>query len=311
MIPAKPRRRLPPRTPLSVTTRQRTRSLYNKAGFAAILGNENGVIDVPGMPGYVYIREYLGVDTVGDSTYDRAKAVLAGFAGSSGYAVYNGSPVWVDFSPRRQLGILGTDAVGYQQGGGSMTIHNPSNPRIHAYDSTQSYIPLLTKPIATTTTPSLTVHTWPLLWLDIHGTFHHFPGGATDLTAHVPGTADFVNLVLVVMNTDNTTSAYHSTEQHELVPLVVADVQECFDQANAESLPAGLFKMYNGQTTILGEDVFSDIRMRINHPTPHTLPSLPNPVTMNVTLDAGRQLNYHFDCTVTGTFTVNGVLNVL
>jgi len=297
--------------PITTETRRITRRLYGQEEFQAILGNEDGVIDVPGIRGKRYVRQFLGVDSDGNTTYDKAKVAWSGYAGSSGYGVRNGSPVIVSYTSRGELGIKGTDEIGYTQGGGSMTVFNPSDPRIYGYSSTQAYTPLLAKPVGTDTTASMYVHVWPFLWINRHGAFHAFPGAAIDLTAHVPATADHVNLCLIVLNTDDTLSAYSSTQKLNLEVLGTTDVQECLDAANAESIPCGLFKLYNGMTTILGSDIYADIRLRVNHPTPATLPSLPNPVIMNVTLDAGRQLNYHFDCTVTGTMTVNGVLNVL
>ena len=295
------------RRPITAESRRITRRLYGQEEFQAILGNEDGVIDVPSIKGKRYVRQFLGVDSDGNTTYDKAKVAWSGYAGSSGYGVWNGSPVIVSYTSRGELGIKGTDEIGYTQGGGSMTVFNPSDPRIYGYSSTQAYIPLLAKPVGTDTTASMNVHVWPFLWIDIHGTPHSFEGAAIDLTAHVPATANNINLCLIVLNTDDTLSAYSSTQKLNLEVLGIADVKECLvDQANAESIPCGLFKMYNGQTTILGSDIYADIRLRINHPTPATLPSLPNPVIMNVTIEAGRECFWH-----AGLFITTGSLFIL
>lgn len=221
---------------------------------SAIVGDENGNIYDPYLPGYVLVR------TVYANGYGKAFPVL-GPAGTS-IQLNPGTRVKLGQTDDNKLQIVGYDIVGGTIDGVNLLSPNVPSLSSGGFIGQQSIITALVTPQAI---PDLTVSI--KAWVIVsRGLYYEFPGLANlDLSGSVPSAGNNCYAVIFIDNDFVSTRITSSTPRSIAdLPLAAADIQECVSAAPITSTPLAAIRLYGGQTTIQNSDIAHDLRQMIN-----------------------------------------------
>lgn len=222
----------------------------------AIIGDENGVINDPYIPGDVRVRP-LTQNGYGKSFRAR---------GPSGTSVQLkvGTPVKLREVDGRAE-IVGYDVPAAVISGVDILGANTPKPDQGGFVGQQSIITALVMPQAV---PDMTVSV--KAWLSATGgVYTEFPGnGSLNFTSPTDyrASAGKNRYAVVFMNEDFVTLSIAASTERLLsdTPLGKADVQECMTAAPINAVPLAVVRLYGGQTTILNSDIVNDLRQMIN-----------------------------------------------
>jgi len=283
--------------------RQLQRRAYNRA---AVIGDETGTV-YAGL-GKIWVRFRAGTDEYGTVTYTPAVKVNRGDAN---YIDKANAPVRIIYDENDELTVKGIDNKEYRNAGIDSAIVN--------YGSKSSRWFLLKyatraacRPVGNATDTSTLVSVRGMTYVDNYGDIHDLPETARqadkiDLASYIPA-AGYHRIVCVFARTiANTYQVTGSTAQLETSALDLTDFQECFDQADAETIPLGAFKLHNAQTTIDIRDFAEDLRQFVN--MPQRL-GFPDPVDKQQIVRSGQTQFIGGTLTVTDTLIVEGTVTV-
>lgn len=248
------------------SARQQLNRSVGKPVFRAILGNRSGQIYVPNQKGYVFVREILGVNADGSPSYSEAFPVLD--SNGTNYVTYIGAPVkCVWDNDENDYTVSGNDRQALINAGVNPSVNNANSLYLQDVDLSKATI-FKSTPIATVNTDTMKVSVYSIIYIDAKGERHYFRSGKVDLTSHVPSSG-LHRLALIWLNTDNTLGVSVSTPKAELLPLTVSDdLDECLSNPpSPRAIPNAAYRLYGGQTTVVGSDVWIDIRQWINAPS--------------------------------------------
>ena len=222
---------------------------------SAVIGDENGNIYHPYLPGHVWVRTVYA-----NNTYGKAFAVL----GPAGTAVQlnPGTRVKLAQTDENKLKVDTLDIVGGTIDG--TDLYTPNVPTLNSggFVGQQSIITALVIPQAI---PDLTVSikAWVVITRAI---YFEFPGvSSLDLSGSVPSSGNNCYAVIFIDNDFATIRITSSTPRSIAdLPLSAADIQECLSAAPVTSTPLAAIYLYGGQTTILNTNIVHDLRQMIN-----------------------------------------------
>lgn len=244
--------------------------------ISAIIGDENGAIWDPYIPGNVLVRVIYA------NGYGMPFSVQ-GPAGSS-VQLNPGTRVKLAQTDDNKLKIDTLDVVGGSIDGANLFAPNVPTLGSGTFIGQQSIITALVTPQFV---PDLTViiKSWPII---ANNTYYEFPGyPGFDLSASVPSTGDNCFAVVFIDNDYATPSVTSSTPRSIAdLPLGAADIQECLTAAPTTSIPLAAVRLYGDQTQILNSDIIHDLRQMINI-TSTVASTLPVNVTVRVVTAAG------------------------
>lgn len=220
----------------------------------AILGDENGVIIHPYIPGDIWVRPLFA------NGYGKAFRAR-GPIGTS-IKMTPGTPVKLQVIDNR-LQVVNLDVAAAAVSNVDMLAANTSKPNSGGFIGQQSIVTLLVIP---SSPPSLIIYVKS--WSPIQGGIaYDFPGSSIDLTSLVPSAGNMRYVMIFLKSDYATLEAIGSTARGQTdVPLGLADRQECINGRSTGSTPIWAIKLIGGQTSIQQSDIDSgvDERQSIN-----------------------------------------------
>lgn len=293
--------------------RLRTAIMRNKGELECILGNSAGQV-YAGKSRY-WVRYPTGVDESGVTKYSKALPIR--YAGEGAIPERKNVEVLVRIDYDNVLSVYRVHPNYYDRANIDSRTYNPI-ARSSPFMRLKNVVRWLTRPPgsdAGTPSTKITRRENPV-FVDNYLDLSSDPG--TILAASKPDLASFVPdvgyhcVVCVFYDTLNQEHfAAASTAQLMTVALDSTDDDECFAQLeHNEYVPLLSLVLADAQGTIDINDYRHDLRQLVNAPRVY---GVPNPIAADkaVIVRSTHQLNYHFDCTVLGTMTVLGTLNVI
>jgi hypothetical protein len=256
-----------------VASMRRRRNTIQQQYRQAYLGSEGNVIDVPGRTGFVYVRYPGGVDENGYARFQQATIVRSAIGAA--YLPNIGATV-----------VIGNDADGFDavitgawaqaiQSGITPAITNPLR-REARYTTTDSYIPLMSYPVATGSSDStlVTVREW--IYSDDNGNYTRYQGtqleaDKVDLSSYVPAAGEH-RYVVIWLDTWLEAQGFTpevvtaSIAQAVTIALDDTDLEECYDDRPPDAVPIKAYRLADNQTTIRQTALDVDLRQMINTP---------------------------------------------
>lgn len=246
--------------------RARANGALEQQSRRGFLGDGNGRINVAGRKGYVYVRYISGSDSNGNATY--GAPVHTRFAMGAVVTPQHGATVYVKKGASGHDEVVEGDWEQAIQAGINPAATNPLNKE-SIYHTTDSYIPLLSLPVATETTASLKVTTQQWLYDNDNGDLVFFNPQYADqlsLASLIPA-AGYHRYIVVWLDTyTNTLSATASTSTSMFTALTTADILECDTTRPADSVPLKAYYLANNPTTLRADYKHVDLRQMINTP---------------------------------------------
>ncbi len=269
------------------------RNVLSKQLRRAILGDENGNVDVPNQTGKVYIRLAQEKDDNGNALYSQAVSVW--HDPQANYVPYAGMGVMVGLDENGELCVMKADRKAILSGGINPRAFNANDPQ-RAFVNPRNLTPAICRPVGTAGNPSTLVTIHPLL-SDHLGDYVQYSGTQTsaskvDLSSYIPSSG---NHLLAIVWLDLGTllpSVTASTAQTITTALDSTDVQECFIARPPDSVPLAGFRLIGGATNITTADLYEDYRMWLNAPDSI---GYENPLLHNTRLQSGWVLPVHGD----------------
>lgn len=242
---------------------------------AAILGDENGVVDVQGTLDKVYVRYAEGVDANGLTVYSQPQIVSAGVEGN--YLTAAGRGVRVGLDDYGELAVMRSDSRDITASGTSIRVLNQARPETKFVSLGQISL-LMTRPVGNASNPSFLVNVQQL-WYDHYNGIQKWRGteiltDKVDLELFVPSAGNQCVVTLFLDTYDNSIQVTASTTQTIDTPIDKTDYDECFIQRNAETIPIGSYVLADAQAFIDSKSIALDMRQLINVPIPLGSPSL-------------------------------------
>ena len=232
----------------------------------ATLGAPDGSLDVPGLPGWVYIS-YTTSEGLSAKVAARFRATIPKLINM---------PVIVSYDEDGELAVVKGDFAGQSAAGYNPLANNVADDNV-SYFIPQARLLTLNCHIISSSAPTMLVTVEPMPYV-LDGTFHFFLGGngdgATpiDLTSSIPGTTGKQCLAALFLKTsDDTIEVKTSTPIDVGDDFSTADIQECVTASSANSIPVWVWRLYNGMTGLTpgniptGDDYF-DFRGIVNIP---------------------------------------------
>lgn len=281
---------------------ERLRSLFKRRigdASLAYLGDSDlpgARVDVPGKPGYVYVRFPSGKAASGYGSRD--SLTIARSAGVA-FPNYPGCPVYVAFKYNNELEVVSAHYAALDRVGINTSVLNPLNQQ-----SRFVYPWQLTYGLANAVATALSNST------KVTVKSHRYYVGNLFQTAETPTADDMINLVSSIpavgfhryaaIWTDAYTNTFivtTSTAQALNVDMDLTDIQELATNRPADAIPYKAFYLANGQTTLRQTSKESDLRQHMA--TPHVW-GFPNILSHIERVWPNRTL-------VTGPYTLSGV----
>lgn len=231
---------------------EETRQLRGRIGRAATDGSGGYTIEVPDMPGWVYVRLVQG------------GVVTETIARNSRVPRLADLPVRLDRTPGGDLYIIGGDLDEQSSFTGDIPINLDSPPHTHRLGFGMEDVvegrriqPGLVHAFTVLGVYGLEVYIEPFHYIT-NGARKFWGGGSIDLTSFLPGSANTWRWVLVGINpATNLPTAVSGTALSLLSPLATADLAAI---AFSDKIPLAGVKLRNGQTAINEERDFADCR---------------------------------------------------
>lgn len=254
------------------------------------LGDTHGAgarVDVPGMPGYVYVHFPNGRDANGNARYSEPTIARSG---NAAYLNYPGAGVYVGYGYDGDLEIKGTQYKAMDQAGINTATLNPLNQQSKfVYDWQLTYG--LASAVGNATSPStlVTVKSFRHYVGDTFQTFETpLAADKIDLAASIPA-ANMQRLAALWLDTyTNAVEVTTSTAQTLSTPLDETDVQELVTDRPPDAMPLKAFRLANAQAAITQSPV-TETSLRQHMATP-ALWGFPNPVDHRERIHQGRQV---------------------
>lgn len=229
--------------------------------FRAILGNEDGRVDVPGQPGNVYIRYQTA------NGFSPAQIVPLR---APSLKKTPGAAVIIERDFDHVMCIKRIDFTGQVSAGTNPTINNIADDNNAYWISQQRIVTLASHPISSAAdSMEVTVQPWSACQLS-DNTFKIFYGEKVDLTSSIPAGAGEWCIACLFLKTDMTIEVVTSTVKTNPDTLGVDDIEECLAGRSTDALPIWAWRLYNGQTGItpgaptVGGDDFWDLRLIVD-----------------------------------------------
>lgn len=227
----------------------------NLSKMMAILGDQPPGSTTPAqlydatIPGNVWILE------VTSNGYSTKKSVRG--PTSSTVAMRAGQPVLLKYDIDGKLAVDKIDFTAVQAAGGNPLQNNASDGQANAFVATSSITTLICTPTAP---PSLNVALFG--WKPvIQGTIYDFPGALIDLSSFVPSAGNHCVAVIFVKPDLATVEVFASTAKSTSDPLtIIGDLQETISQSTSGSTPAWVWRLHDGQASIVDADRLMDLR---------------------------------------------------
>ena len=276
---------------------------------AAILGDENGVVDVLGTTDKVYVRYAEGVDANGLTVYSQPQIVSAGVEGN--YLTAAGRGVRVGLDDYGELAVKRSDVRDVNASGTSIRVLNQARPETKFVSLGQISL-LMTRPVGNASNPSFLVNVQQL-WYDHYNAINKWRGteiltDKIDLEPFVPSAGNQCVVCLFLDTYNNSIQVTASTTQTIDTVIDKTDYDECFAQRNAETIPIGSYVLADDQAFIDSKSIALDMRQLIN--VPETL-GYANPIEYRARLRSGQSLVNAGTLVVNNTFDVLGTLHDL
>ena len=225
--------------------------------FKATLGDADGRVDAPGLPGYVVIRYVQAGGAFSQPVTVRFRAVMKKKPGAA---------VVVSFDDDGELAVLRPDFVGETSAGTQPQGDNPADDNVSYFIQQQRLLTFVCHPVSSAADSMLlAVQTGTVVDLSTD-TFTLFYGSQEDLTSYIPAGAGEWCLACLFWKDDNTIEIFASTPKTNPDDLGIDDINECMAARTEGSLPIWAWRLYNGQTGIAsgapadGGDDFMDLR---------------------------------------------------
>ncbi len=224
--------------------------------YRATLGDANGVINEPGLPGYVRIR-YAQAGQLSQPVAVRFRAVMKKAVGAA---------VIVGFDDDGEIAVLRPDFQAQTSVGTNPQGDNASDENVTKFIEQERLVTFVVTPVSSAS-DSMLLAVQPGTVIDLStDTLTHFAGEQVDLTSFIPGGAGEWCLACLFWKANNTIEIFASTPVTSPDDLGFADINECLALRTAGSLPLWAWRLYNGQTGIAagapanGGDDFLDLR---------------------------------------------------
>lgn len=216
------------------------------------LGDTHGAgsrVDVPGMPGYVYVHFPNGRDATGNARYSEPTIARSG---NAAYQNFPGAGVYVGYGYDGDLEIKGAQYKAMDQAGINTATLNPLNQQSKfVYEWQLTYG--LASSVGNTASPStlVTVKSFRHFVGDTFQTFETpLEADKIDLAASVPA-VDEQRLAALWLDTyTNLIEVTESTAQSIDDPLDATDVQELVADRPPDAMPLKAFRLADGQVSI-------------------------------------------------------------
>lgn len=237
-------------------TIRKARNKLNVQPRQAILGNGSGLIDIPGVTGYQYVRFRQG----------------AGFSnpipvrgGGGNYPVDENAEVWVVPDYDGQLIIRGGNHEGLINQGYNPVSNNALDKR-NNWVYQQQITTLLCTAVGTENTPSLEVAVQPFIYEYPDTILNHFVGGKADFTSLIPSSGQHrVGVVFLNLGT-GALSVAGSTAKADILALAFDDIAEVVADKTAGTMPVWAWRLRGDATNLSAADSFEDLRTLWNIP---------------------------------------------
>lgn len=228
--------------------------LLNLAKMPAILGDQPpgsttaAQLYDPTIPGNVWILE------ITSNGYSTKKSVRG--PTSSTVAMRAGMPVLLKYDIDHKLAVDKIDFTAVQAAGGNPLQNNASDGQANAFVSTSSITTLICTPTAP---PSTNVALFG--WKPVIGrTVYDDPGALIALASFIPAAGLHCVAIVFVMFDFSTVEVFASTAKSTSDPISIADLQEAISQATVGSTAAWVWRLHDGQASIVDADRLMDLR---------------------------------------------------
>lgn len=259
--------------------------------FSALLGDNNGVIYEPGLPGYVRVRQYGANGQLGAPFAVRSRGVVN---------MLPNRPVQLGYDETGRLCIVSADFDGIIAQNASPLIDNPADQNVYAVANQTQIIPLVSSP---TNPASLNVRIVSWIYFDGDSVINQFTGSLVDLSSYVPSSGNH-RLAGLFLKYDKTVEVKTSTTKSTSDPISIDDASECYLARSLGSKCCWFWRLHDSQTSITNADSYLDGRQFIAPDNPAlyaTVQTTDNTVTTlaSIALAEGRMI------------TIKGIVNGL
>jgi hypothetical protein len=233
--------------------RREYRRSTGKEDRVMVLGNGNGVVDVPGYNGtYVYARPLLA------GGFGRAIIVRM----KNPIKKLNGATIWVGYDSTDNFPVItGVNFDMLEIQGVNPALMNPNDDTAHGYVDMRK-VGIFQSHIMAGSTFTVALRAFVYL---ADGRFGVFTGqdAGIDLTSYIPATANYHCYAMLLLKPDNTYEVKTSTSQPEEDRLDNTDLDEALAQASVGSIPAVAWRLAESASALTNDD-HVDLRQWIN-----------------------------------------------
>lgn len=251
----------------------------------------------------VLVRVVLATDSSGNIQYSPAFLVHAG--ANPSYRPSAGYMVQIGLNKSGDLAIIEADTRYLDAVDEDVQASNPRLPNSR-FITPDLWVEGYNTANATANTPSTEVSVAPMRYVTAYNEQYLFAGGAINLETLIP-VSDKHRLALVYLDTTtNALDVSTSTVKSLFSPFGETDINECLQGMPVESIPLGMYRLSNAQSTVTDRDKWADMRGFINAPPKLGFPQV---VRMRERVHADYAVVAHGVMTVAeGVLTVKGTL---
>jgi hypothetical protein len=279
----------------------------DKAELSAILGNEAGLIYVPGFNGNkVYVR-LLGDTENGNATYQPSSTAYI----RGDFFEYSGSPVLVKYNRNRDLVVIAPDEIQVEQAGNQLSLAPLNFGSLqNKFLNLDNVLRLLSRPVARGGQASTLVSVAQFIY-DHYGNYNEFNGtplqaDKIDLASYIPTTGNHRLVQLWLDTFNNSVQVIAGTPKDLTIAYTSTDYDEVWASTTRfqDWLPLQAYDLSvdpSGINTITQKALGRDHRQFINVP-----PEIGNEysLTINTRIRANRQFVVHNVLTVGPGYTI-------
>lgn len=286
----------------SNTVTERLKKLFKRRiadGEIAYLGDSilpGARVDVPGRPGYVYVRFPYGRDANGYTLF--TPPTMARSSGAA-FTNYPGTAVYVAVKYNNELEIVSAHYPSMDRAGINTATLNPLNQQskfVYPWQLTYG----LANAVSTAATSSALVTVKSFLHYvgNVFQTFQTpLEADKPDLSAYIPGTDEHRLVAIWVDTYTNTAEVTTSVTQPLSEAFNSTDIQELAAGRPPDAMPLKAFVLANGQVKV-AQDPSKETDIRQHMAAPHIW-GFPNVLTTRERVRPNRTL-------VTGPYTLSG-----